>query len=282
MGEDGFKNNTAAAGNATPAGGDGSILATRGFIQEDGRSVCTICSKSFPRKHQMILHMNIHYMERKFRCEPCEISFRTQGTLQKHEHSAQHKNKVLMTSTFGVATTTNPRPFECSDCTIGFRIHGHLAKHLRSKSHIQKWECLQKLPFGTYAEIERLGLTRLTDIDTTDCESSLAGLKALAHKLFEKDPAKLVSWNTNSTDNSNAPAANYTTSESRESNSDDSAAEAIHSPDDGSGFMDTESSIVAAITAETTDVMVTGKRKIDAISGLENQHEKRLKIVGDT
>lgn len=81
-----------------------------------------------------------------------------------------------MNSTFGTATTTNPRPFKCDDCKIAFRIHGHLAKHLRSKMHIMKLECLGKLPFGTYAELERSGVN-MNDIDTTDCENSLESLQ---------------------------------------------------------------------------------------------------------
>lgn len=81
-----------------------------------------------------------------------------------------------MNSTFGTATTTNPRPFKCDDCKIAFRIHGHLAKHLRSKMHIMKLECLGKLPFGTYAEMERSGIN-MNDIDTSDCENSLESLQ---------------------------------------------------------------------------------------------------------
>ena len=81
-----------------------------------------------------------------------------------------------MTSTFGTATSSNPRPFKCDDCNIAFRIHGHLAKHLRSKLHIMKLECLGKLPFGTYAEIERSDVN-LNDIDTTDCDNSLTSLQ---------------------------------------------------------------------------------------------------------
>jgi HIV type I enhancer-binding protein len=81
-----------------------------------------------------------------------------------------------MTSTFGAATASNPRPFKCTDCKSAFRIHGHLAKHLRSKMHIMKLECLRKLPFGTYAEIERSGVN-LNDIDTNDCDTSLTSLR---------------------------------------------------------------------------------------------------------
>uniref|UniRef100_A0A1I8PF38 Uncharacterized protein n=2 Tax=Stomoxys calcitrans TaxID=35570 RepID=A0A1I8PF38_STOCA len=162
----------------------------------DGRPVCSICTKTFQKQSQLALHMNIHYMERKYKCDPCGVSFRTQGHLQKHERSEAHKNKVIMTSTFGVPTTSNPRPFECTDCKIAFRIHGHLAKHLRSKTHVQKLECLQKLPFGTYAEIERAGIS-LTEIDTSDCENSLISLRLLAQKLIEKDPtSKLGSYTT--------------------------------------------------------------------------------------
>ncbi|XP_067630172.1 zinc finger protein 40 isoform X2 [Eurosta solidaginis] len=164
-------------------------------MSPDGRPVCKVCTKTFQTQGQLSLHMNIHYMERKFRCEPCGVSFRTQGHLQKHERAEAHKNKVMMTSTFGVPTTSNPRPFECTDCKIAFRIHGHLAKHLRSKTHVQKLECLQKLPFGTYAEIERAGIS-LTEIDTSDCENSLISLKNLAQKLIEKDPNKLGSYTT--------------------------------------------------------------------------------------
>lgn len=87
-----------------------------------------------------------------------------------------------MTSTFGAATASNPRPFKCTDCKSAFRIHGHLAKHLRSKMHIMKLECLRKLPFGTYAEVERSGIN-LNEIDTTNCAASLASLQVNVLKI---------------------------------------------------------------------------------------------------
>lgn len=191
VGEDGFKSKSSNANDlpmvALPRGSlaNNSSRTNVAFIQEDGGpSRCTMCSASFPKSHQLVLHMNIHYMnpERKFRCNSCGINFHTQGRLQKHMRSETHNSKVNMVETQGSSTSKNPRPFECSDCNRAFRIHGHLAKHLRSKTHVQKLECLQKLPFGTYAMIEEARIN-LTDIDTTDCDNSLASLKALAEKL---------------------------------------------------------------------------------------------------
>ncbi|XP_039279578.1 uncharacterized protein LOC111053115 [Nilaparvata lugens] len=170
-----------------------NINVFRCSVLEDGRSMCLICNKLFTKPSQLWLHVNIHYFERPFRCESCAVSFRTKGHLQKHQRSVTHMNKMSMNSTFGTATTSNPRPFKCDDCKIAFRIHGHLAKHLRSKMHIMKLECLGKLPFGTYAEMERSGIN-MNDIDTTDCDNSLESLQLLAQKLIEKDPSKLGQW----------------------------------------------------------------------------------------
>ena len=149
----------------------------------EGKCVCTICNKVFPKPSALKMHLNIHYFERPYKCDACAVSFRTRGHLQKHKRSVSHFNKVNMNQTFGAPTEDNPRPFKCTDCKLGFRIHGHLAKHLRSKLHIMKLECLSKLPFGMYAEMERSGIN-LNEIDTTDCENSLVSLQALSRKIF--------------------------------------------------------------------------------------------------
>lgn len=187
VGEDGFKPKSSKSSDLpVVARGSNAMPAVDG-----GRSVCNICSRTFLKESQMKLHMNIHFMNpRKFRCEPCALNFRTPGHLQKHERSEGHRTKVRITTTFGQVSARNPRPFECSDCRTAFRIQGHLAKHIRSKTHVQKLECLQKLPFGTFTEIERAGIAN--DIDTTDCERALASLKVLAQKLLVGSNGKPV------------------------------------------------------------------------------------------
>uniref|UniRef100_A0A1B0FIT1 C2H2-type domain-containing protein n=1 Tax=Glossina morsitans morsitans TaxID=37546 RepID=A0A1B0FIT1_GLOMM len=257
VGEDGFTNNN----EIQPV-----YPRVANISNTDGRPVCPQCSKPFQKQSQLKLHMCIHYMERKFKCESCGVAFRTQGHLQKHERSDAHKNKVIMTSSFGVPTTSNPRPFECTDCKIAFRIHGHLAKHLRSKTHVQKLECLQKLPFGTYVEIERAGIS-LTEIDTSDCENSLISLKLLAQKLIEKDPSsKLGSYTTPSgvQDNSNTGMV-----------SQDSASE--------DGFSAAASAASAAIASLDNDSAANTPRRANSTSedeaiaaSLNNNLKRRL------
>ncbi|XP_044264557.1 uncharacterized protein LOC123011263 [Tribolium madens] len=162
------------------------------IVKPEGNKSCHICAKSFSKTPQLRLHMNIHYLERPFRCHSCSVSFRTKGHLQKHERSASHHNKL---SSSPALSSSEPRPFKCVDCNIAFRIHGHLAKHLRSKMHIMKLECLAKIPFGLYAELERSN-SLLTEINTADGDQCLESLKTLAKKVFINDPNKLNQLNS--------------------------------------------------------------------------------------
>ena len=156
----------------------------------DGKYVCHVCGKTFPKQHQLTLHKNIHYFERPFKCTDCSLSFRTKGHLEKHHKSEGHQLKVKVaerSQAAQVATTTgggsadNPRPFRCDDCNVAFRIPGHLAKHLRSKLHIMMLEKLEKLPPGAYALIEKNGSFK--DVVATDCATSLQCIRRLLTNL---------------------------------------------------------------------------------------------------
>lgn len=126
------------------------------LIKDEGKAECNVCGKTFARASQLTLHMNIHFIERPFRCDPCGVSFRTKGHLIKHRRSSSHDCKVYLTEAWGVANEENPRPFKCPDCKIAFRIHGHLAKHLRSKMHIMRMECLGKRDFVLFGKRNNL------------------------------------------------------------------------------------------------------------------------------
>ena len=156
----------------------------------DGKYVCHVCGKTFPKQHQLTLHKNIHYFERPFKCTDCSLSFRTKGHLEKHHKSEGHQLKVKVAErsqaaqvamTTGGGSADNPRPFRCDDCNVAFRIHGHLAKHLRSKLHIMMLEKLGKLPPGAYALIEKNGSFK--DVVATDCETSLQCIRRLLMNL---------------------------------------------------------------------------------------------------
>ncbi|XP_044015284.1 metacaspase-3-like isoform X2 [Aphidius gifuensis] len=160
---------------------------------KDGRWICKICSKDFREYSQFKNHMNIHYYEHPYKCEICSLAFKTKEKLSKHERSSQHINKLNITSTLGAGILNDPRPYKCEHCDVAFRGPGYLAKHLKSKGHIGKIECLHKIPFGTYAEMERSGIS-FNEIDTTNCAQSLISLQKIARKLYDQDPREMTEW----------------------------------------------------------------------------------------
>lgn len=142
-------------------------------VNNDGPCTCKHCGQTFQKQSQLSLHMKIHYYVMnpgKHRCNTCATTFNSRNLLQKHSCTECRD-----------LPSQNPRPFECTYCERAFRIQGHLAKHLRSKGHVQKLESDKKLPFGTYNKIDEQ-IIRAADIDTTDCESSLASLRMLAEQ----------------------------------------------------------------------------------------------------
>lgn len=143
---------------------------------DEEKYICDTCHKDLGSPSNLTLHRNTHVIERPYKCEPCQVSFNTQGHLQKHKRSSAHETRVTMTQAFGIPTTDNPRPYNCPGCDVAFRKHGHLAKHLRSKSHIMKMESNGLVPVGTYAMLEKLGPEVRDRLVTTNCELSLQSL----------------------------------------------------------------------------------------------------------
>ncbi|OQV12753.1 hypothetical protein BV898_12983 [Hypsibius exemplaris] len=131
------------------------------------RFPCRHCPKIFNKEGQLYLHNRVHEID----------------TAGKGERKASKAKSERCSSPGSVsATNENPRPFFCAECTVGFRIHGHLQKHLRSKGHITQLECLNRLPCGFYAELERQNMIAKlhTIIDTADCAKAFSCLNQLA------------------------------------------------------------------------------------------------------
>ncbi|XP_021360307.1 uncharacterized protein LOC110454878 isoform X2 [Mizuhopecten yessoensis] len=125
-----------------------------------GKFVCDICMKAFQENQQLVLHRNIHFIEKPFKCDTCHLAFKTHSIFMKHQQSEPHQTLVRG----DLSSSDNPRPFRCDDCDIAFRMKGHLAKHLRSKNHVQKWEQLGRLPVGTYNKYE----TAISGLEASD------------------------------------------------------------------------------------------------------------------
>lgn len=151
---------------------------------DDEKYICDICQKDLASPSNLALHQNTHSIERPYKCEPCQVSFVTQGHLQKHIRSSSHETRVAMTQAFGVPSSENPRPYGCTDCDTAFRKHGHLAKHLRSKSHITKLETNGLIPHGTYAAFEKSSVDIKDRLVTINSERSLESLRLIASLLF--------------------------------------------------------------------------------------------------
>lgn len=73
---------------------------------------CSICSKSFPTKHNVILHERVHSGERPYECSKCQKNFQQIANLKTH-----------------MLTHTQEKKFECKECKKKFSQRCHLTKH---------------------------------------------------------------------------------------------------------------------------------------------------------
>lgn len=158
---------------------------------EDEKYICNICEKDLGNPSNLALHANTHVIERKFKCQPCQIPFKTQSDLEKHLRSSLHETRSAKTEAFGVPTMENPRPFRCPYCDVKyFTKHGHLAKHLRSKLHIQRLETLGLIPEGTWALMDsKDDAQRFLQncINTQNSESAIESIRTIFECLQEPD-----------------------------------------------------------------------------------------------
>ncbi|KAL5015369.1 hypothetical protein ScPMuIL_009639 [Solemya velum] len=139
---------------------------------------CSTCGSIFPGEHQLLLHQNIHIMERSensYKCVDCSLSFKTLQYLQKHRSTHQVLNRQGKTDVV-VPTAENPRPYKCEDCSVAFRLSGHLVKHFRSKMHFLTLKTYGMVPqHCLYNSIEK----RLTEMNEKDTKGALTYIQNL-------------------------------------------------------------------------------------------------------
>ncbi len=66
---------------STAAGSSTSSGTSAPPVRKADKLMCDTCQKSFPNAARLRDHMNIHYMERPYKCKDCSVSFRTQVKL---------------------------------------------------------------------------------------------------------------------------------------------------------------------------------------------------------
>lgn len=73
---------------------------------------CKVCGKKLNARY-MNCHMTaVHQQLRKYKCDMCELVFKTSGTLTKHKH-----------------THSKTRPFNCNLCPMGYYHNDYMRKH---------------------------------------------------------------------------------------------------------------------------------------------------------
>lgn len=85
---------------------------------------CTVCTKKFVGKSNLVDHLRYHANIRNFKCNYCDKTFVQRGSLKSH-----------------LRTHTAERPFVCSYCEKGFGQKSALTVHIRTHTKERKFVC---------------------------------------------------------------------------------------------------------------------------------------------
>ncbi len=104
-----------------PVGEGGGEI--QGDSTSEGKYTCTMCQAAFPKRQQLLIHTNVHFMnlEKPYRCDDCSLAFASRMLLDKHQTSEKHQSVVSLMQQMGASTSEDPRPYKCEECSIAFR-----------------------------------------------------------------------------------------------------------------------------------------------------------------
>lgn len=119
---------------------------------KDRKHECTVCTKRFLRRSNLIDHLRLHANQRPFECEYCNKTFVQSGNykshLRIHTKERPYECKVCLKSynqpsalKVHIRTHTMEKNYVCPICNKRFTNSSDLSKHKRIHDEVKKYTC---------------------------------------------------------------------------------------------------------------------------------------------
>ncbi|XP_069473168.1 zinc finger protein 586-like isoform X2 [Ambystoma mexicanum] len=113
---------------------------------------CSLCGEFFKNRPSLILHKSLHMGMKRYKCTECEKSFSTSSSLYRH-HKSHSGERPYQCTVCGKSFTrssylyqhrrthTGEKPYECKECKKGFRDSSTLRQHWMVHTGEKPYEC---------------------------------------------------------------------------------------------------------------------------------------------